>query len=162
MLQAVPDQIPDLTMSFIASRLAMTATFVSIMTGATAQSAELAVNVTGIEMARGEICCALYPPDKEFLQASSAIAGQWLEAKSGGVQCRFTGIESGAYAVAVFQDYNSNKNNDTNLFGIPTEPWGVSNNARPMFRAPTFEEAQVSVADGKPLEISVKLETTMP
>lgn len=125
-------------------------------------AAELAIIVTGIEQADGQIGCALYSKSDAFLKPSSKIKRQWVKAESGAAQCHFNGLKAGAYAVAVIHDMNGNKTNDVNLFGIPMEPWGVSNNARPMFRAPTFEEAEISVEDGKPLEISVEIETTIP
>ncbi|MBX2805046.1 MAG: DUF2141 domain-containing protein [Hyphomicrobiales bacterium] len=127
-----------------------------------AKSADLTVNIIGINRTQGEVCCALYPQGQEFLASTSAIDASCVKASDRIVQCRFTDIQGGAYAIGAFHDYNGNKTNDTNLLGIPTEPWGVSNNARPMFRAPTFEEAQISVADGAPLEIDVRLELTLP
>ncbi len=133
-----------------------------VLACAAARAAEISVTVTGIEDLSGEIGCALYGASGEFLDPAASVSGQWVKARAGGVECRFTGLEPGAYAVAVLQDLNGNRTNDTNLLGIPTEPWGVSNNARPLFRAPTFEEAQVTVEDGGRVEISVELETTIP
>jgi uncharacterized protein (DUF2141 family) len=46
---------------------------------------------------------------------------------------------------------------DTNLFGVPQEPYGFSNNVRPKFRAPNFEEAKIQVKEQK--YISIKLES---
>jgi uncharacterized protein (DUF2141 family) len=138
------------------------AAIAALITPLPSHAAELAVNIGGIEQAQGKICCALYGRGGEFLEPSAALDWKWVDAAQGGVECRFTGIAGGSYAVAVFQDYNGNRTNDTNLLGIPTEPWGVSNNARPMFRAPTFEEAEVPVGDDETRKISVKIETTLP
>ena len=49
---------------------------------------------------------------------------------------------SGYYAISCFQDLNNNGILDKNLLGIPTEPYAFSQNARPKFRAPSWEEAQ--------------------
>ncbi len=54
--------------------------------------------------------------------------------------------EPGTYAVAVHHDANSNGKVDTNFLGIPREGYGVSNDPRPRFRAPRFEEARVVVS----------------
>jgi uncharacterized protein (DUF2141 family) len=41
---------------------------------------------------------------------------------------------------------------------MPTEPWGVSNNARPKLRAPRFEEAAFSVNPGpEPTRIAIQV-----
>ena len=88
---------------------------------------------------------------------TSVPVRQWHPARTAGVECRFDGLESGDYAVAVSQDFNGNRETDTNFFGIPTEPWGVSNNVRPTLRAPTFEEAKVRITPGVDVTIDVKV-----
>ena len=64
-----------------------------------------------------------------------------------GVMYRFSGLAPGRYAVAVGHDLNGNRRVDTNLLGMPTEQWGVSNNARPALRVPRFEETACTVPD---------------
>lgn len=54
-------------------------------------------------------------------------------------------VAPGTYAVAVHHDANTNGKMDTNFFGVPKEGYGVSNDPRPRFRAPRFEEARVVV-----------------
>jgi len=77
--------------------LAATAALVSLP----AQSADLTVNIAGIDIPKGQICCELYVPDKKFLEPSAAIGWKWVDAHDGGVQCRFDNIAGGSYAVAV-------------------------------------------------------------
>ena len=55
-------------------------------------------------------------------------------------------LAPGEYAVAVYQDENRNQRLDTNLVGIPQEPYAFSNNIRPKFRAPTFDESKITLA----------------
>jgi uncharacterized protein (DUF2141 family) len=64
----------------------------------------------------------------------------------------------GSYAVSIGHDLNGNKRVDTNFIGLPTEQWGVSNNARPSLRAPRFDEAVFKVAaDAKEWVIDIKV-----
>ncbi len=51
-------------------------------------------------------------------------------------------IPYGEYAVAVFHDINDNKKLDTNLFGAPKEPVGFSNNFKPAFSPPKFNDCR--------------------
>lgn len=45
-----------------------------------------------------------------------------------------------------------------NVTGLPTEQWGVSNNARPALRAPRFCEAVFSIASETPnFSIDIKV-----
>ncbi|MCB0480252.1 MAG: DUF2141 domain-containing protein [Flavobacteriales bacterium] len=58
-------------------------------------------------------------------------------------------VEPGKYAVVAFHDINSNEKLDKNMFGIPTEPYGFSNNARGLLGEPDFEEQLVEVLSPK-------------
>ncbi len=71
---------------------------------------------------------------------------------------QFTNITTGNYAVSVAHDENTNKKVDTNFVGMPTEAWGVSNNIRPLMRAPRWHEAQFTLATGEKKTIKMQLE----
>lgn len=128
-----------------------------LLAAAPAAAAELLVNVTGIRSAEGQVGCALHAPGSGFPMDPATAVQLWLPADPAGVRCRFANIAPGTYAVAVSHDLNSNRRTDTNLLGMPTEDWGVSNNVRPTLRAPRFEEAAVQVPDGPARAIEVRL-----
>ncbi|MEO1018854.1 MAG: DUF2141 domain-containing protein [Pseudomonadota bacterium] len=128
-----------------------------VLGAGSAWGSELVVEVSGIEADEGEVGCALHDDPEKFPMESSAANEVWLDAKTTGVQCRFEGLTPGRYAVAISQDFNGNRETDTNWIGMPTEPWGVSNNVRPLLRAPRFDEAAVEVADGEAVRIAVEL-----
>jgi uncharacterized protein (DUF2141 family) len=67
-------------------------------------------------------------------------------------------LKTGAVvAIAVYQDLDSNDVLTKNGLGIPTEPYGFSNNARGTFGPPRFDKAQLTVTDAlKSLEIRVR------
>ena len=56
-------------------------------------------------------------------------------------------IAFGTYAIAVFHDINGNGKLDKSGFGIPTEPYGFSKNARGSFGPPSFQSAAFEVSD---------------
>ena len=138
--------------------LAMALTLGSSLIASTmALSADLTIAVTGIERDAGEIGCALYAGADGFPLDPSKATRQWHDARRQGVECRFEGLAAGTYAVAISHDFNGNRETDTDFFGIPDEPWGVSNNVRPFLRAPTFEEAAVRLGQDEPLRIQVEV-----
>mgnify|MGYP006090738909 FL=1 len=49
-------------------------------------------------------------------------------------------LSSGKYALRFFNDDNENGKLDTNLFGIPKEEFGNSNNVKPKFGPPNFKD----------------------
>lgn len=65
-------------------------------------------------------------------------------------------LAKGEWAVALTQDVNNNDKLDKNLLGIPSEPYAFSNNVRPKFSAPKFEECKfMADADGKVVTINL-------
>lgn len=56
-------------------------------------------------------------------------------------------LAPGEWAVALTQDTNNNDLLDTNFLGIPVEPYAFSNNVRPRFAAPKFEECKFAVSE---------------
>ena len=51
-----------------------------------------------------------------------------------------TDLEYGTYAMALFQDMDNDGKIEKNFLGIPKDPYAFSNNARPTFKAPSFED----------------------
>lgn len=81
----------------------------------------------------------------EFDQGKDSIYREIIkigpeEIKKKEVVFKFDGISQGTYGILCFQDTNGNGRLDTNIIGLPTEPWGVSRNVRPFLRRPKFEE----------------------
>ncbi len=118
----------------------------------------LRVAVLGVSGDDGEVGCALYAAADGFPMNASTARQVWLTPRKnerGEVSCVFSGVATGSYAVAVSWDRNGNRVTDTGLFGIPTEAWGVSQNARPAFRAPRFDEARFEVDGRADVNVSV-------
>ena len=68
----------------------------------------------------------------------------------------FKNIPKGKYAIAVFLDENGNYELDRNIFGIPQEKYGFSNNILPALRPATFEESIFEINKPESL-INIKL-----
>ena len=115
----------------------------------------LIVEAHDIRNREGEVYFALFKPGKDFPEGTPVQAKK-VEAAAGIVQTTFS-VEPGMYAIAVFHDENSNGKMDKRLFGIPKEPYGLSNNFRPRLSAPAFSDCQFSVGDdAKTIRIAVK------
>ena len=55
-------------------------------------------------------------------------------------------VPPGRYALAALHDENSNHKLDKNMFGIPKEGFGFSNNPHVVLTAPSFDTAAIPVA----------------
>jgi uncharacterized protein (DUF2141 family) len=112
-------------------------------------SASLTVTFTGIELAQGRIMVALYDSSEAFggggrpvRIAPVAVAG------TADVQTMFEGLAPGAYAVKAFHDVDGDGKLGSNPFGIPTEPFAFSNDAKGVRGPASWEAAAFAVAPG--------------
>jgi uncharacterized protein (DUF2141 family) len=125
------------------------------LTAAPASADSVTVTVTGLAGASGEVGCALHTDASTFPTGEGRSV--WVAPTDGVAVCRFENVAPGVYAVASSHDLNGNRVTDTNLLGMPTERWGVSNDVRPFLRAPTFDEARFTVpASGVTLTITLE------
>lgn len=126
-------------------------------TTAPAANLTLTVIVTGADRAGGTIGTALYSsadgfPNKQGKAAQTSVRPRTAPVDS----VIFRGLTAGRYAVSVFHDQNSNTKLDTNLFGVPKEPWGTTGTVRPRMCAPRFEEAMINVTTDSRVEIRLE------
>jgi uncharacterized protein (DUF2141 family) len=63
------------------------------------------------------------------------------------VEFSTTALPAGTYALRVMHDRNGNQTLDSNLVGMPTEPWGFSNNAAGSFGPPGWDDARFELGD---------------
>ena len=54
-------------------------------------------------------------------------------------------VPDGIVAIAIFHDTNGNGAVDEGFFGIPKEQYGFGNNARPLFRAPSYAASSIMI-----------------
>jgi len=120
-----------------------------------AVAADLEVTVKSINPRKGEIGLSLFSNPDGFPMGEGKGIRVWLPAEAESLVYRFEGIAPGTYAVAVVHDLNGNRKMDSNLLGIPKEPWGVTKNVRPAMRPPKFEEAAMTVSAAGPNRVTV-------
>ncbi|MEM6913295.1 MAG: DUF2141 domain-containing protein, partial [Pseudomonadota bacterium] len=84
----------------------------------------------------------------EGYQAQSPFAGSRGDVALGVATFTFTELEPGSYAIQAFHDLNGNGELDTNLTGMPIEPFAFSNNAPASYGPPSFEAARFDVKPG--------------
>lgn len=118
----------------------------------------LRVNVKGISNRNGTIALLLFRGETGFpSDPTKAVGSVTLSISDLTVSHLFTQLPAGEYAVTVIHDENKNGKLDTNLFGIPAEGIGVSNNALNMFGPPVFKECAILVREGDN-QISIELD----
>ncbi len=124
---------------------------------AMAHASEIRVTVADIDDAGGRIGCALHSAATGFPMGQNALQMIWQQTSGTSATCTFTGVAPGSYAISVANDLNGNGMTDTNVFGLPTEEWGVSGDVRPALRAPRFPEAAFDVT-AAPVDLTVEVD----
>jgi uncharacterized protein (DUF2141 family) len=100
------------------------------------------VTVTNVSNHKGTIVAALYD---ERTWDGARIASARADANADVVELVLLAPASGKYGVRLYQDVNGDGAMGKNLLGIPTEPFGISNNANIQFGPPSFGDAAFEV-----------------
>lgn len=114
-----------------------------------AQAADLTIRIDGATAA-GAVRTMLFADAASFEQKLAGVASFTAQPQAGRAAVTFHDLPPGHYAIAAFQDGNGNERLDTNLFGVPNEPYGLSNDGR------TFDGATVML-DPSGLTVTILL-----
>ncbi|MDW3194307.1 MAG: DUF2141 domain-containing protein [Cytophagales bacterium] len=115
------------------------------------------VRVSNIENITGTLYIGWYDEPEDFRINDKAIYREKLiVSNQSEVSVTFDYIPTGNYAIAVFLDEDDDYFLDRNLFGLPKEKYGFSNNTLPAFRPATFEESSFVLSKEEHV-VSIKL-----
>lgn len=104
------------------------------------------VEIQNIQTAEGSIRIAIYRGEENFLEDGKAVVTKAaLVEKAGTLTVSFPNLPYGEYSVAIYHDLNNNNKLNTNLVGIPSEPYGFSNDARSKWGPPKYKDARFSL-----------------
>lgn len=137
--------------------IAATAALPLLLISFAVTAADLAITIDDARNGEGQIRVALFESRAGFPSGPEAPAkSQTVAAEGAPIGLDFVDLNAGTYAVAVYHDENSNGELDKNLFGIPTEGYGFSNDARGFMGPPSFEEATITL-EGHDQVITISL-----
>ncbi|MFN6137864.1 MAG: DUF2141 domain-containing protein [Planctomycetota bacterium] len=113
---------------------------------------ELVIEVLGLDSQEGRARLALYRNAEGFNQPDEAWTKETLEIPIQGPLVWTVKLDSDAlkepqvrWAVSAHHDKNSNDKLDKSPLGIPTEPYGFSNNPKRGFGPPKFNDVSFSI-----------------
>jgi uncharacterized protein (DUF2141 family) len=133
-----------------------------VIQGAASQKKEsgstIVVQLNGIKEPAGQVLLSLFNKEEGFpTQPEKAFRWSRVKVTSTSLIISLDGLPLGKYAIAVVQDENMNEVMDRNWLGLPSEPYGISNNAAGTFNAPTFDEAKFTVS-GKRDTVKIEMQ----
>ena len=118
----------------------------------------LHVVASGARSDAGNVTFTLYGDDPAvFLKARGSIAIARMALKDRSAEACFTVAAPGIFAVAIYHDENNNHHFDRNVFGLPAERYGFSNNPTLLLGPPSFGAVSFPVKQGEN-RIAVRLD----
>ena len=120
-----------------------------------AEPLQALLSIQGLKSDQGSVRVALYNKPEGFTQPKKAVHLRSVEAEKGQVTLSLN-VPPAKYAVAVFHDANNNGVLDKNAFGIPTEAYGFSNNARGRFGPPDFGDCLIEIGPNTQARIQLR------
>jgi len=108
----------------------------------TVNEGELTLNITGFSNDEGTVKIALSNTKEDYATKGKAYRGVKENILNNKAQTIFKDLPFGIYAIKIFHDENDNGELDKNFFGIPSEDYGFSNNAKGSFGPASWEDAQ--------------------
>ena len=113
-----------------------------------AAAADLDVNISNLIAHKGTLMVGLYSNQDDY-DKNVARYGRGLAVDGKAMRVTFTDLPAGTYAVKIFQDVNDNGQLDMRDGGIPTEPFGFSNNELVNHGPASWDDATFDVSDDK-------------
>ncbi|MFO0998874.1 MAG: DUF2141 domain-containing protein [Planctomycetaceae bacterium] len=118
---------------------------------------DVAVHVTGLKDKTSNLYVAVFDSEKGFPKPEHSRTTTTIPVDAESVEFSLSLPDSSTTGIAIFQDLNGDGKLTKNGFGLPTEPYGFSNNARSTFGPPSFSQASFEVSEKtSPIEITVR------
>ncbi|WBM73460.1 DUF2141 domain-containing protein [Saprospira grandis] len=118
---------------------------------------QLIIQLESAKKVEGQIYYALYNSAQSFQKEPLAFRKAALPLKKLPLSISLAPLPPGQYALAFFQDLNGNGRLDLNFFGIPTEPYGFSNDPKILAGPPSFKAASFSLGPKENKSIRIRL-----
>jgi uncharacterized protein (DUF2141 family) len=127
-----------------------------LMLATSADAADLTVTVTGVRNSNGSVGVGIFNSEVNFPKPPPYGVFR-IKASVAPVSFTVHNLPPGKYAVTSYHDENDNGKLDTDPTGLPTEGYGVSNDAREILSPPQFSKASFDLTEqGKAITITIK------
>lgn len=112
--------------------------------------ANLTITFQGITRTSGEIRGQLFASEADYGgKGGKPVAAFTIPVTGASVSTTVAGLAPGQYAVKAFHDVDGDGKMGANPFGIPTEPFAFSNDAKGAFGPAAWADAAFDVAPGE-------------
>ena len=120
-----------------------------------AQQSTLRIEVLGIKDVKGIIQVGIYNDRDAFPKIGKEFKIVYALVSSEELEIAIDNLDQGEYSIALYQDLNKDGKCNTNFISIPQEPYGFSNNYRPIFKSPNFAQTKFSLDSDLSIQIEL-------
>lgn len=110
-----------------------------------AAGASLQVTFDGMKTPTGRVLAVLFDSEAAYGGQAGPVHALQLEIVDGKAAATVAGLKPGRYALRAVHDVDGDGRMSTNPFGMPTEPFAFSNNAKGRMGPPAWEAAAFDV-----------------
>jgi uncharacterized protein (DUF2141 family) len=122
-----------------------------------AQGGTVVVTVAQLDVAKGGTLKIGIYDEEGFPDVGKELHGIGIAIEDSSMTYVFESIPIGTYAIAVFQDKNNDGKLNTNLVGVPKEPYGFSQNSYGKFGAPAFKNVSFEVEEDASVSLTINV-----
>lgn len=118
----------------------------------------ITIEITNIKHPKGTLRLGVFRAGNTFGSTyTKPDFGQMVAVTGKSTERTVLSLPPGRYALALYHDMNDNWKLDKNFVGYPKEPFGFSNNYRPIFTGPSFEDCVFEVKENGSSLLKIKL-----
>lgn len=121
-----------------------------------AQNNILTLEVADIRDLKGELQVGLFNVEENFLEIGGEFQVANIAVDSTITLVIFVDVPQGKYAISLYHDIDSSGEINKNFIGVPTEPYGISNNAWRMLAAPRWKDASFFIYSDTTIVINLR------
>jgi uncharacterized protein (DUF2141 family) len=140
----------------VKTEIADTATAPEVVREKKSDIVPLTVTVTNLKSPNAPVEMSIYRKADKFLDKGAQLKKFRFNPVNGKLTATLDSIPYGEFAIALYQDINSSGVIDKNGIGLPTEPYAFSNNYKPRFKKPSFDNCKFNYT-AKENNISIAL-----
>lgn len=100
----------------------------------------LTLIIKNLASATAPVIVGLYNSKKNFLKVEGRLKEYKFIPTGTTLTTQITDLDYGEFAMAIYQDEDSNGEINKNMIGVPTEGYAFSNNYKPRVKAPGFSD----------------------
>lgn len=102
----------------------------------------LKIIVKNLKSPTAPVIIGVYGTKNKFPDPNDQLKQYKFKPNGTELNAKIRSLKYGTYALALYQDVNGNGKIDKDFLGIPTEPYGFSDNYRPRVKAPDFNDCK--------------------